>query len=207
MSSSLPDQIQQILTVAGRALHRVYLSHRRNAQKRVLNEENARKAAEGVERIRARLKAGIWHDGRLDCVSGNGVMSELGVGDEPWDSNDSDSRSALVDLEKDSLQQEKQQAVNKQAKEDTRKRAEADVEAVGALPIVVIRNFDSKAIGGMGLAANANSREDVLNVLANWAGSLVENQVAHVIVISDNRENAKRLAKGKLQVPFGIYSL
>ncbi|KAJ3791478.1 RNA12 protein-domain-containing protein, partial [Lentinula aff. detonsa] len=64
----------------------------------------------------------------------------------------------------------------------TRKKKEKDsseIQAVEALPIVVIRNFAGKAV-----------REDLLNGLAQWATKLAENQIAHVIVISDNRENS-----------------
>ncbi len=188
MASSLPDQIQQILTVVGNALHRVYNSHRRDTQKRLLKEENSQKAEKEKELRRAKIRAGAWHDGRLDCIAGNGVMSELGVGDELWD-GDVVAVSADTDLEK-------QPTGNKQT-QNRRNKTETNTEATNALPVVVIRNFDSKASGGMGLAASTNNREDILNVLANWAGSLVENQVAHVIVISDNRENAKKLAKGE----------
>lgn len=197
MASSLPDATQQILAVVGKALQRVHASHRHDTQKRILKEEHARKVEDEEGRRLARIKNGTWHDGRLDCVAGNGVMSELGIGDELWGVDDV-AGSMFLGLEKDSPHNEKQQAVSERNGEDTRKKkAQVDVEAVSALPIVIIRNFDSKTIGGMGLAARANSREDVLNTLANWAGSLVENQVAHVIVISDNRENSKRLARGE----------
>ncbi|KAF9452822.1 hypothetical protein P691DRAFT_771933 [Macrolepiota fuliginosa MF-IS2] len=201
LSSSLSDQIQQILNVVGGALHRVYVSRRQDTQKRVIKEENDRKAAEEVERRRAKIKDGTWHDGRLDCVSGNGIMCELGVGDEMWDSDDTVAGSVL---EKGG----EQGVADKQAEEETqKKRTEMDVEAIGALPIVIIRNFDSKAFGGTGLLASGATREDVLNVLANWAGSLVDNQLAHVIVISDNRENAKKLAQALPSKPLNSIAL
>ncbi|KAJ3718662.1 RNA12 protein-domain-containing protein [Lentinula guzmanii] len=67
----------------------------------------------------------------------------------------------------------------------TRKKKEKDsseIQAVEALPIVVIRNFAGKAV-----------REDLLNGLAQWATKLAENQIAHVIVISDNPLQSKPL--------------
>jgi hypothetical protein len=89
-----------------------------------------------------------------------------------------------------------------------------DLQAVEALPIVVIRNYASKG--------RAN-REALLSVLASWAVSLTENQVsdfllhcsvpedgrqvAHVIVISDNRENSKLLAKGWHATSFLLYPI
>jgi len=63
---------------------------------------------------------------------------------------------------------------------------------------VVIRNYASK--GGV-------NREELLGVLASWAATLAENQVAHVIVISDNRENAKRLAKALPSKPLNSIAL
>lgn len=184
-----------MLSIVGKALHRVYVSHRHDAQKRVLKEEHQRKVEEAIRRRQARMKEGTWHDGRLDCVSGNGIMSELGIGDEAWDSEQVAIDSLSANLEKVSLHDDKS-AANKQAEETGKKITEAHIEAIIAMPIIVIRNFEVKAGYGMGLAAKADSREEILNVLANWAGSLVENQVAHVIVISDNRENAKRLSRG-----------
>lgn len=196
IASSLSDETQQILSVVGNALRRVHTSHRHDAKKRILKEERERNIEEDVRQRQARVKEGTWHDGRLDCVSGNGIMCELGVGDESWD-RDVSADSVPTNLEQESRRQEKQQLANKQAEEDTRRKTtEADIKAINALPIVVIRNFESKVAGGMGLTAKTNSREEVLNVLADWAGSLVENKVAHVIFISDNRENAKRLSGG-----------
>ncbi|KXN90467.1 Mitochondrial escape protein 2 [Leucoagaricus sp. SymC.cos] len=208
LASSLSDETQQMLSVVGKALHRVYISHRHGTQKRIQKEEHQHKVEESIKRRQAMMKEGTWHDGRLDCISGNGIMSELGIGDELWDSENTAADSVFTDLEKDSEEYEEQQVINKRAEEGSRKKkTEADVEAISALPIVVIRNFESKNIGGMGLTAKADSREEVLNVLANWAGSLVENQVAHVIVISDNRENAKKLSKALGSKPLNSVAL
>lgn len=157
-----------------------------------MKEQRIRKTEEETRLRLQKILNGTWHDGRLDCVSGNGVMSELGIGDELWGADDID-----ID-EHEGTQNEKQQATNLQVEQDAKKqKAKVGVEAISALPIVIIRNFDSRAIGGMGLAATLNSRENTLNTLAQWAGTLVENQVAHVIVISDNRENSRKLAKGE----------
>ncbi|KAJ3822055.1 RNA12 protein-domain-containing protein [Lentinula raphanica] len=72
----------------------------------------------------------------------------------------------------------------------------ADIQAVEALPIVVIRNFAGKAV-----------REDLLNSLAQWAAKLAENQIAHVIVVSDNRENSKKVAKALQSKPLNFVAL
>ncbi|KAJ4501800.1 exonuclease [Lentinula lateritia] len=71
-----------------------------------------------------------------------------------------------------------------------------DIQAVEALPIVVIRNFAGKT-----------AREDLLNGLAQWAAKLAENQIAHVIVISDNRENSKKVAKALQSKPLNFVAL
>lgn len=69
---------------------------------------------------------------------------------------------------------------------------------MNALPVVILSNFAAK---------NAGKKEDLLDVIAGWAASLVENQIAHVIVISDNRENMRRLAKALPSKPLLSISL
>jgi hypothetical protein len=61
-------------------------------------------------------------------------------------------------------------------------------EEIKALPVVVIKNFATKT----------PFTEQLVTVLAEWSASLAEGGVAHVIVLSDNRENGRRLAKGGL---------
>jgi len=187
LASSLSEEIHQMLSVVSQALRNVFLSHRNNAQKRAFEEERQRNLEDEKKRRQARVKDGTWHDGRLDCVSGNGIISELGIGDELWSSESVITDSVLTDLKQNSPHE-------KQFEARENKKTGVGAESDSALPIVVIRNFEPKAIGGM---SKTNSRGDILNVIANWAGSLAENQVAHVIVISDNRENAKELSRGE----------
>ncbi|KAJ7582539.1 RNA12 protein-domain-containing protein [Mycena floridula] len=73
-----------------------------------------------------------------------------------------------------------------------------DTEAVESLPIVVIRNFAAKT---------GAERQELLTVFSNWAASLAENQIAHVLVISDNRENVRVLAKALPTKPLHFVSL
>ncbi|KIO26152.1 hypothetical protein M407DRAFT_235699 [Tulasnella calospora MUT 4182] len=70
--------------------------------------------------------------------------------------------------------------------------------SINALPVVILSGFEAK---------NAGKKEDLLDVIAAWAASLVENKVAHVIVISDNRENMRRLAKALPSKPLLSISL
>ncbi|KAK0502922.1 RNA12 protein-domain-containing protein [Armillaria luteobubalina] len=73
-----------------------------------------------------------------------------------------------------------------------------DVEAVQSLPIVIIKNFER----------GPGSSDELLSVLATWAARLSEHQIAHVIVVSDNRENMKNLTKGngRIQDELLVYS-
>ncbi|CAE6424890.1 unnamed protein product [Rhizoctonia solani] len=58
-------------------------------------------------------------------------------------------------------------------------------EALDDLPIVLITNYQPQGA----------KRDELLNVLAEWAAKLVEDKVAHVIFVCVNRENTKRVAK------------
>ncbi|KAJ7074355.1 RNA12 protein-domain-containing protein [Mycena amicta] len=62
-------------------------------------------------------------------------------------------------------------------------KGEREMQAVWSLPVVVIKNF------------NGRGREEVFDVIAEWAALLIEQELAHVVVVTDNRENAKRLTK------------
>ncbi|CAA7267988.1 unnamed protein product [Cyclocybe aegerita] len=190
LSSSIPDQLKQILAVVTAGLRRVSASHHSTIQRHIKQEENLEAHRIQEAHIRRSIREGRWHDGRLDCIAGNGVMSELGVGDEPF----GEDMIVRIPEEQDEEQTmaEKDHAIRRQTTQE-------DVEAIRSLPIVVIRNF--------ALTAGSTSREEMLNVLAQWAATLAENHVAHVIVLSDNRENAKRLAKALPSKPLHSVAL
>lgn len=157
------------------------------------------------------IRRGAWHDGRLDCVAGNGVMSELGLGEEPTFENDllslptppplmddnapihgeavpptSDSLNAIV--------------LPQGSAEKTPKSTDTDVddetEFIRTLPIIVLQNYAQKAGKG-----------DVWNVLAEWGTSLVENRIAHVIVVTDSSTATKSLTKALPSKPLNSVSL
>ncbi|KAI0818814.1 exonuclease [Irpex lacteus] len=206
LSSSLAEQLKQVLDVVGTGLKGVNTTYRKNHKKQLERERlNQLQEAENAK-IRQRIKDGTWHDGRLDCVAGNGVMSELGLGDEVLGEADKDaprvvelaSDEGQIDEKTDDAQHEKRK--NEEA-EDTRKkqRSEEDVHAIEAMPIVILKGFESK--GG------SARREELLNALATWVAALAENQVAHVIVVSDNRENAKQLARALPSKPLNTVAL
>ena len=101
---------------------------------------------------------GTWHDGRLDCVAGNGIMSELGVGDELFSEGDG---LPLLHMEEHPEEDGREFARKRRTKEE--------MEAVGALPVVVIRNYAARV--------GSSRDEQILTVLARWAAMLAEKQV------------------------------
>ena len=155
MSVSLPDQLKQILDVVGRSLGNVHTYHEKEVQDELRRRESARQQQEKLKKI----QRGEWHDGRLDCIAGNGVMSELGVGDERFGPDDAD----VVDKEADSLDPEA---------EDESKSG-VDLDGIKGLPVVVIRGFEDK-VGG---------NSELLDVVAQWATSLVDNRVGDEVEI------------------------
>lgn len=67
-------------------------------------------------------------------------------------------------------------------------------QAAVSLPIVVLRNFASKG---------DSTKHDVLwETLADWAAVLVENQVAHVVFVSDSITVTKPLTRALPNKPF-----
>lgn len=107
------------------------------------------------------LSDGAVHDGRLDCVAGNGVMSELGLGDESLneENNFSFGRAPPMDSEL----------------EVNQKNGRAVQSAVDSFPVVIVRNFSNK---------NSRNKDDVLDALAKWSARLVELKVrvTHTLV-------------------------
>ncbi|KAG1819493.1 RNA12 protein-domain-containing protein [Suillus subaureus] len=195
--SSLEDQLKQILEVTGTALKKVNHSLRASAQRAVKTAQQAEKQRAEEVRTRARIRAGTWHDPRLDCIAGNGIICELGVGDELLEGDDNGFASFDAmekHVENSSGGEEK---MSEELARQQRRHAE-DVQAVRTLPIVVIKNYAAR--GGI-------YKEELLGVLAHWAASLAENQIAHVIVVSDNRENAKLLARALPSKPLNSIAL
>lgn len=145
----------------GVALQDVSSSHRSAIRRQVRNHEYEviRKADE--LRQKDEIRRGTWHDGRLDCVAGNGIMSELGIGDELFGERDGVGPLPFSNL-----------GLDREEREETlrRERTTEDGEAVACLPIVVIRNYSTRV---------GSNREELLSVLAQWAAMLAENQVGH----------------------------
>lgn len=146
----MTDQIKQILEVVGRGLSNVHAYHEKEVEYEAKRREFLRRQQERIKQ----MQRGEWHDGRLDCVAGNGIMSELGIGDEKFGSDDVVSG----DYETEPL--------NAGAEEEG--EPNGDLDAMRALPVVVIRGFEDR-VGG---------KSELLDVVAQWATSLVENKVS-----------------------------
>ncbi|PIL23760.1 hypothetical protein GSI_13510 [Ganoderma sinense ZZ0214-1] len=194
LSSSLTEQLKSILDVVARGLSRGNNAQRAYREKQAKQAQRNAERAEENKALQEKILKGVWHDGRVDAVSGNGVMSELGVGVEPFGDSDADHPD-IGDDEKSG---------SSTVAEDLKQRQKRfeDVEAVSSMPVVVIKNFEAKGPGGV-------RKEELLNVLAQWAATLADNkfQIAHVIVVSDNRENVKALAKALPSKPLNQISL
>jgi len=176
------DQVKDLLEVVGSALKSV-------SERKIKEEHRKTKAMDArdestlkeVQRQTA-IRYGNWHDGRMDCVAGNGVMSELGIGIE---------RTRLEDYEIDpaELMAAEAEAESRLPQSERKEKNKDEVQALKAMPIVVIKNY-----------ATRRGQDEIIKVMSTWAASLVENGVAHVIVASDNRENAKQMAQGQYLV-------
>lgn len=153
-SKSLDEQLKDVLDVVGSALRRVNLYHADNIKTAKAREQQLqRRKIEEAARLE-RIRRGVFHDGRLDCVSGNGVMSELGIGDENIEDN-SEVPDAWA-------------AEAAHSTETTKSIPNPFTNDISGLPIVILKNYDAKG---------AAKRESILNVLANWTAALIENQV------------------------------
>ncbi|KAF7292929.1 hypothetical protein MIND_01192000 [Mycena indigotica] len=179
-SNSLPEQLRSMLLIVRSAIKSVGGSHKRDAERHAQRAAQKEELAQANARRMERIQRGAWHDGRLDCVAGNGVMAELGVGDEAFD-------------DPDDLEVVHRKEVEKRTPYP---KGKAELQALYSLPVVVIKHFE----GG-------SRREEIFDVLAEWAASLAELQLAHVIVVSDNRENGKRLAKALPSKPLQTITL
>ncbi|KAH8102922.1 RNA12 protein-domain-containing protein [Cristinia sonorae] len=201
LSSSLSDQLKQVLEVVGTGLRGVNTSYKKHHARELKAQHLAEMRAQHESRVQQRIATGTWHDGRLDCVAGNGVMCELGVGDELFTEQDEDEATSL------SLSAEAQEGHagegvqgSGDVNETKRKQRSAeDLKAIEALPVVILRNFETKGGG--------EQRETLMNVLSQWAANIAENQIAHVIVVSDNRENSKLLARALPSKPLNLVQL
>lgn len=105
-----------------------------------------------------RIQNGTYHDGRIDCIAGSGVMCELGIGDE--------SLSDWEDLTPPRIVEEFALPHLEGVLPAKLPKASENEEEIEALPIVIIKNYGVKS-----------EKREVLDVLADWAAGLAENRV------------------------------
>lgn len=208
-STPADQQMRNILDSVGNALKDVS-THARD--KRVSDQKHKKDeinlAADRERQVRL-IRQGLWHDGRLDCVAGNGIMSELGLGIEALSEGDMETAAPLMSstapIDGEAVPPTSAsitfEAEVKAATAPSTLNAEAEVldseaEMIKTLPIVVLRNFALKP-----------ARADLWNVLGEWGASLVENKVAHVIVVGEGSIAAKTLTAALPSKPLNIVNL
>lgn len=164
-STPVDQQLKQILEVVATALKDTSKANR-DAQKNHTKSEEARLAAEQAEEKRAELiRRGGWHDGRLDCVAGNGVMSELGFGVEAL--RESDYMTAATQEYDDEVAALGEAPAAKPARK-SEEYLDNERELIASLPVLVLNNFTMKA----------SRNTELWNVLAEWGAGLVESRVS-----------------------------
>lgn len=159
LSSSLLEHLDQILNVVTLALKDVSSSHGIEVQRQIKRQTHLEEQRIQEVHKRQAIIHGTWHDGRLDCLAGNGIMSELGVGDECFENVDFCN---TFFAEEQVIIAENEKAFKKQKAPNT-------MDATNSLPIVVIMNYAAKY--------GSPTKEALLEALAQWAATLIENQV------------------------------
>ncbi|SJL04426.1 uncharacterized protein ARMOST_07792 [Armillaria ostoyae] len=134
------------------------------------------------ERSKATLRE-KQSDGSLGRTAG--VKSELNTGDK------------LLAVDAQLTNADSETPVEERVGKKRKPENAEDVEAVQSLPIVIIKNFER----------GPGPSDELLSVLAKWAARLSEHQIAHVIVVSDNRENMKSLTKALPSKPLNLIAL
>lgn len=160
VSSSLPEQLDQILTVVTHALKDVSSSHRNEIQHQIKYQVHLEEQWVQEVNKRQAIIHGTWHDGRLDCVAGNGIMSELGVGDE---------RFEITNFLNTNSVEEDEVVIVENEKTSRKQKVQNSMDITSSLPIVVIKNYTSNF--------GSPTKEALLEALAQWAATLIENQV------------------------------
>ena len=139
------------MEVVGRSLNNVHEYSVKQVDDEAKRQESLQQQRERLDQI----KRGEWHDGRLDVVAGNGIMSELGIGDEKFGPDDADANAGGTD-------------VLDIVANDREAKSNGNLDTMGSLPVVVIRGFEDR-VGG---------KSELLDVVAQWATSLVDNKVS-----------------------------
>ncbi|VDC07176.1 unnamed protein product [Peniophora sp. CBMAI 1063] len=186
LSTSIPEQVSQILDIASAAIQDLKAREAAASSDTIKKMRKASKKRDQAERSWWDVVRGIWHDPRQDVIAAPGV-GDLGIGDERLD-NEKDALEpppgALALKETHMIPGVDDVDRNGATRKD---RPEAEQSAVRALPLIVLRNFSS--------STGSTGRDAVMDVVARWAATLAEGGLAHVVVLADNREDSRSLAK------------
>lgn len=185
-SSALDVQLKAILEVAASAMASVAADARASSEKATKIAERKRLAAEAERESQAKATTGLAkieedgvRDGRMEAVAGTGPIAELGAGVEKATEDDP---AVVVGPRGVSAIKALTEAILPEPKEEN-----------ALLPVIVLKNYASKG----------EAKQDLLwDVLAEWAAVLTENQVAHVIFLSDSVTINKPLAHALPNSPF-----
>lgn len=199
-STPIDQQLRSILETVASALKDTSTRSQKRHQSEIVHSLDEAELEEQRARIRELIARGGYHDGRLDCIAGNGVMSELGLGDEPiYEYEMGASPPPLMDdtapIHGEAVPPTKTSIVGLvPGKEGAVLDEESEI--IKTLPIVVLKNFASKSAKG-----------DSWNVIAEWGAGLVENRIAHVIVVTEGPTATKALVKAIPAKPLNSVSL
>ncbi|KAJ9121916.1 hypothetical protein QFC24_004498 [Naganishia onofrii] len=202
-ATPVDQQLKQVLEVVGTALKDISAGSRQQHEQ---DQHERRQAMEREEEKRRRqelIRRGGWHDGRIDAIAGNGIMSELGFGIEGLSGDDLAESHVVPGVDVAGLEVPSTAEISTASKEQDIKSKSAtdetdkELEFIHSLPILVLDNFTQKA----------NTKTELWNVLAEWGASLVENKIAHVIVVCDSATVAKALTRAIPTKPLNAISL
>ena len=154
LSSSLPDQVKQVLEVVGTALRSVASARRKQLLRSHEYATRITKEEQITKQVQERIRRGIWHDPRMGAAAGGGVIAELGVGDEPFGKRDEELVTHSHEIEAPTPTRSEREGSNRPG-----------LQAESISPIVVLQNYST---GG---------NEEVMGVFAKWAATLVEGKV------------------------------
>ncbi|BEJ12329.1 hypothetical protein CspHIS471_0207890 [Cutaneotrichosporon sp. HIS471] len=205
-STPADQQMRNILDIVANALKEVSSHAREDRVAAEQHERNKVSLAADREKRQRMVEQGTWHDGRLDCVAGNGPISELGFGIEEMTENDVSGVAPLLGSTAPITGEAvpptgSSIAFDKEIKAATQSDrpdvdVDSDAELIKTLPVVVLRNFAFKP-----------ARGELWSVLAEWGASLIENKVAHVIVVGEGSVAGKTLTAALPSKPLNQVNL
>jgi len=203
-STPIEQQLRSILDVVGNALKDVSTHAQEDQQEAVRHAEDKIRIAQEHEDRRQLIMQGGWHDGRLDCIAGNGVMSELGFGEERMTEADLSFSSSTTPLppagntapiEGDVVQPSNMAAIlgrigiNPNNATEMESVKEDEARPVRSKPVKTTAtelDAESELIKSLPIVvlknfAQKTAKGDLWNVMAEWGASLIENRVSNLL--------------------------